>query len=75
MVNNVIKLSFTVIGAVTGFTITRIIFTMQGINIPQDIKFAIYIVVVLVTAILFYSTATKIIDSLLNFLNKLDYTI
>ena len=75
MVNNVIKLSFATVGAITGFTLTKTIFTLQNINIPSDLKIVIYIFVAISIAILFYSTATKIIDTFFKVLDKLDYTI
>ena len=75
MVNNVIKLSFAIVGAITGFTLTKTIFTLQNVNIPSDLKIVIYLVVAISIAILFYSTATKIIDTFFKVLDKLDYTI
>lgn len=75
MVNNVIKLSFAAVGAITGFTLTKVIFALQGINIPPDFKIVIYIVVAISTATLFYSTATKIIDAFFKVLDKFDYAV
>jgi uncharacterized protein YacL len=75
VVNNVIKLSFAIVGAITGFTLTKTIFTLQNVNIPSDLKIVIYLVVAISIAILFYSTATKIIDTFFKVLDKLDYTI
>lgn len=75
MANNVIKLSFAAVGAITGFTLTKTIFTLQNINIPLDLKIVIYFIVAISIAVLFYSTATKIIDTFFKILDKLDYTI
>ena len=75
MVNNIIKLSFAAVGAVTGFTITKTVFALQGINIPQDLKTVIYIFVAALIAMLFYSTATRIIDAVFKILDRLEHTV
>lgn len=75
MVNNVIKLSFAAVGAVTGFTLTRTLFTLQDISIPQDLKIVIYAIVAVFVAVLFYSTATRIIDTVFKVLDKLEHTV
>lgn len=75
VLNNVIKLSFTALGAITGYNVVRAIFSLYKINIQQDLKNAIYIVVVLITSGMFYFIATKIIKSLGNFFDKLEHTI
>jgi len=73
--NNIIKLSFAAMGAITGFTITRMVFSLQSIVISQDIKIIIYIVVSAVVAVIFYSTAIKIIDVVFTSLDRLENVI
>jgi uncharacterized protein YacL len=75
VVNNIIKFSFAAVGAVTGFTITRTVFAFQGINIPQDLKTAVYILAAALIATLFYSTATRIIDVVFKILDRFEYTV
>lgn len=75
MVNSVIKLSFTAIGAITGYNITRIVFKMQKIIIPHNLEVLIYIAIALTMAILFYFSATKILSSLANSFDRLETTI
>ena len=73
--NNVIKLSFTALGAITGYNIIRTIFSIMQINIQPDLKTVIYIAVVLITSGIFYFIAAKTINSLANFFDKLENTI
>lgn len=75
MVNNIIKFSFAAVGAVTGFMITRTVFAFQDINISQDLKTAVYILAAALVALLFYSTAIRIIDVVFKILDRFEYTV
>lgn len=75
MLNNVIKVSFAVVGAVTGFTLTRTLFSFRLLTLSPELQMAVYIFVLLSIGFIFYSTGNKIIESLLKILDKLELLI
>jgi len=75
VINNVIKLSFTVLGAITGYNVTRAIFSIHKLDIQPDLKTAIYIAAVLTASAIFYFIGIKTINSLSKFFDKLEKTI
>ncbi|NLC69360.1 MAG: TRAM domain-containing protein [Clostridiaceae bacterium] len=54
---------------------TKAVLSLQGINIPQNLKTPIYIAAAVLLAMLFYSTATRVMDVVLKILDRIEYTI
>lgn len=72
MLNKVIKFSFATVGAVTGVTLTKTFFEYQLTGLMPELKTASYVVVSLAAALIFYSTGSKVIEVVMDFLNKLE---
>jgi uncharacterized protein YacL len=72
VLNNVIKFSFATVGCVTGVTLTKTFFDYQLIGTAPELKTVAFVLVSLVTALIFYSTGSKIISMVLVFLDKLE---
>ncbi|HHV97294.1 MAG TPA: TRAM domain-containing protein [Clostridiaceae bacterium] len=75
VVNNVIKLSFTAFGAITGYNVTRAIFSIYQLDIQPDLKTAIYMAAIILASTIFYFIGIKTMNSLANFFDKLEKTI
>ena len=75
MLNNLIKYSFAVVGCVTGFTLTRTFFQYQLVNSSYELKTAGYVVVSIAVALIFYSTGNRIINTVMEFLDRFDVFI
>jgi len=75
VLNRVIKISFSAVGAITGFTLTRTLFYVNETNASQEIKIALYLFVSLLSAVIFYTTGNKVIESLLELFDKVESTI
>lgn len=72
MLNKVIKFSFATVGAVTGITLTRTFFEYQFTGTISELRTIAYIVISLATALIFYSTGSRIIGIVMDFLDKLE---
>lgn len=75
MLNKIIKSSFTVIGGISGFTLTEAIFSIVDINISPLPKAACFVLGILFTAVLFYFTANVVIKSVFFVFEKLERAI
>jgi len=75
VLNNVIKASFSVIGAVTGFTLTRALFSTQNIMLQYNLKIAVFIILSIFMAFVFYAAANRIIKSVLELLDVMESII
>lgn len=75
MLNNVIKVSFAVVGAVTGFSVTRTFLAVQEITLPIELRAILFLAVSTATAFLLYSTGTRVIDWILKLLDRLEALI
>ena len=75
MLNNVIKFFFSVVGALTGFTLVRTMFSAQDITASLNIRIAVYSIAALIVAFIFYVTANKFISSMLEILDRLEHFI
>lgn len=75
MLNRIIKISFSVLGAVTGFTILRTVFISNNINISENFKISIFVLFSLIFCALFYFMASKIIEFVGVFIDKIENTI
>jgi uncharacterized protein YacL len=72
VLNNIIKFSFAVIGAITGYTLTRTFFVMQDIQMASDLKMVIFILDSVVVAVFFFFTGNKIIETILEGLDTFE---
>lgn len=72
MVNRIIKISFSILGAVTGFTILRTIFISNDINLGENFKVIIFVLFSSAFCAIFYFMATKIIGFVGGFIDKVE---
>lgn len=72
MLNNIIKFSFATLGSVTGITLTRTFFIYQLSGTTPELKAAVYVVVSIAAALIFYSTGNKIIEIIMASLDKME---
>lgn len=75
MLNRIIKISFSVLGAVTGYTILRTIFISNNIKINVNFKIWSFVLFSMAFCALFYFMASKIIEFVGIFIDKIENTI
>jgi len=75
VLNKVMKISFTLVGAITGFTISKTIIVNLDLALADSLEILIFIVVSAFTGIVFYTAANKIICSLIEILDRLEHFI
>ncbi len=75
MLNNIIKFSFATVGCITGITLTRTLFIYQLEGISPEVKTLVYIVVAVALAFIFYTTSNKLIEIVMEFLDRLEANI
>ena len=71
MLNNIIKFSFATVGGITGITLTRT-FLYQMSGTTSEFKVAVYTVVTIAAALIFYSTGNKVIEMVMAALEKME---
>ena len=73
VLNNAIKVAFSIVGAVTGYTLTRTIFAIPHYaGVDSSLKLIVYTVIILFMIVLFYFTSNKFIDKLLTLFDKVE---
>lgn len=75
MLNRIIKISFSSLGAVTGYTILRTIFISNDFIISDNFRITIFVLFSLVFSALFYFMAAKIIEFVVGFMDKFESRI
>ncbi|HEY5584187.1 MAG TPA: PIN domain-containing protein [Ruminiclostridium sp.] len=75
MLNRVIKISFSILGAVTGYTILRTIFISNDFNVSESIRISFFVMFSLIFCALFYFMAAKIIGFVGGFIDKFESQI
>lgn len=75
MLNRIIKTSFSILGAVTGYSILRTIFINNNINISESIRISIFVIFSLFFCAVFYFVSAKIIEFLGGFIDKFESRI
>lgn len=75
MLNNVIKSSFTLVGAITGISLTRTFFIYQFSDVPYGVKLVVFVAASLILSVVFYSAANKVIDVTLFILDRLEASL
>jgi uncharacterized protein YacL len=75
VLNNIIKFSFAAVGCITGITLTRTFFVYQLDGISPEVKTLVYIVVAVALAFIFYTTSNKLIEIVMEFLDRLEASI
>jgi uncharacterized protein YacL len=72
VLNNIIRFSFATVGCVTGITLTRTFFIYQLTGITPELKILVYIVVAVALAFIFYTTGNKLIEVVMESLDRLE---
>ena len=72
MLNRILTVSFSFLGAITGFTILRTIFIENNIDLNENARNALYILCSLVYCVFFYLIASKIIEYVGSFIDDLE---
>ena len=72
MLNRIIKISFSILGAVTGFTILRTVFISNDIQVSENWRNIIFVLFALSFGALFYFMASKIIEFVGLFIDKIE---
>jgi uncharacterized protein YacL len=75
VLNKVMRISFALVGAITGFTLTKTIVTYQNFNLASSLVVFLFLVASAITAIIFYAAANKITYSIVGVLDKLEVFI
>lgn len=75
MLNNIIRASFAIIGAITGFTLTKTFFYVQGIEVNPSLKIIIFAAVSLVAAGIFFFLSNKIIELATSIADRIESAI
>jgi uncharacterized protein YacL len=75
VLNRIIKASFSILGAVTGYSILRTIFNNNNINISESIRISIFVIFSLFFCAVFYFISAKIIEFLGGFIDKFESRI
>lgn len=75
MLNKFIKISFAVVGFITGFTLVRTYFSIQNIEIDFNIRAIVFVTTSITVAILFYSTGVMLIEMVIKGLDRLELLI
>lgn len=75
MINRIIKISFSILGAVTGYTILRTLFINNNFKISDNIRISSFIIFSLIFCAVFYFMAAKIIGFVGGFIDKFENRI
>ncbi len=75
MFNRVIKICFSILGAVTGYSILRTIFYINNLNFSESIRISIFVMFSLIFCLLFYFISAKVIGILGAFIDKTESRI
>ena len=75
MLNKAIKVIFSIVGALTGFTLTNTFLSYENINISLNFRIILFSAISLLIALAFYTTGSKIIEITLEILDKLEKLI
>jgi uncharacterized protein YacL len=75
VLNKVMRISFALVGAVTGFTLTKTIIAHQNFISGSSLIVILFLVTSAITAIIFYAAANKITYSIVGVLDKLEVFI
>lgn len=75
MLNRIIKISFSILGAVTGFTVLRTIFIINNLKFDDNVRIAFFVLVSLVSGAIFYFVSSKIIEYVGAIIDKVENSI
>jgi uncharacterized protein YacL len=75
VLNRIIKISFSILGTVTGYTILRTFFINNDFKISDSIRISIFVIFSLIFCALFYFMAAKIIEFVGGFIDKFESRI
>jgi uncharacterized protein YacL len=72
VLNRIIKISFSILGAVTGFTILRTVLLSNHIAMSENLRILIFVLFSLAFCTLFYFMASKIIEFVGVFIDRIE---
>ncbi|PYG87979.1 uncharacterized protein YacL [Ruminiclostridium sufflavum DSM 19573] len=75
MLNRIIKISFSILGAVTGYSILRTIFINNNIHISESFRITIFVIFSLFFCALFYFVSARIIEFVGSFIDRFESRI
>jgi len=75
VLNNVIKVSFSLVGGITGYTLTRTLLAYSNPGISDEFEILIYAAAFLIVAVAFYSASNKIIELVMNLMDSIENNI
>lgn len=75
MFNRIIKICFSILGAVTGYSILRTIFYSNNFKFSESIRISIFVIFSLIFCALFYCISAKVIEILGIFIDKFESRI
>jgi uncharacterized protein YacL len=75
VLNNIIKVSFSIVGAVTGYTLTHTFFLIQKFDMPYNFRVGIYCLVTVIAGLLFFSTGGRIIEVTIDLLDRIEHKL
>ncbi len=75
MLNRIIKISFSILGAVTGFTILQTTNILHQLKVNENLRVAVFVFFTLSLCFLFYFMAAKIIEFVGTFTDKIENRI
>lgn len=75
MLNKAIKVTFSIVGAMTGFSLTNTFLGYQNLKLGLSFRIILFSTVSILIAFAFYSTGSKIIEITLDILDKLEKLI
>jgi uncharacterized protein YacL len=75
VLNNIIKFSFAAVGCITGITVTRTFFIYQFSDMTPELKTLIFLVVAIALGLIFYVGSSKLIDIVMETLDKMELLI
>lgn len=75
MLNRIIKICFSILGAITGYSILRTIFYINNLKFSESIRISIFVIFSLIFCTLFYFISAKVIEILGAFIDKVESRI
>lgn len=75
MLNNTIKITFAIVGGITGYTLAKTVFLLQNAGLPAGLLITLICLITAATALIFYTTGMKVIDTVLKALDKFETLI
>ncbi len=75
MLNRVIRYSFALVGAITGYTVLKLVIVSYEPDISENFNIVFYILASLISALIFYFSSKKVIESVTRFAERAETVI